>query len=111
MAHGVYYVITGIWPLLSMYTFMCVTGYKVDEWLVNQVGLLAFAVGAGLLYSAITNKFEKSLLCVVILSCLAFMAIDIYYAVNNRISKIYLADAVAEAFFVSCHLWRMVRSF
>ena len=49
---GLYYLVTGIWPLLSMRTFEAVTGPKADKWLVKTVGVLVGVVGAVLMLSA-----------------------------------------------------------
>ncbi len=38
-AQAVYYVLTGVWPLVSMKTFLKVTGPKTDLWLVRTIGL------------------------------------------------------------------------
>ena len=40
-AQGLYYLITGVWPFLSMASFQAITGPKVDGWLVKMVGALA----------------------------------------------------------------------
>jgi len=42
----VYFLLTGIWPLLSMRTFEAVTGPKVDRWLVKTVGVLVAVIGS-----------------------------------------------------------------
>jgi len=46
VAQGVYFLLTGIWPLLSMRTFEAVTGPKVDRWLVKTVGVLVAVIGS-----------------------------------------------------------------
>ncbi len=35
---GLYYTVSGLWPLISLRTFTLVTGPKVDLWLVKTVG-------------------------------------------------------------------------
>ena len=43
---GLYYVVTGVWPLVSTCgTFEAVTGNKVDDWLVKTVGVLIIVIG------------------------------------------------------------------
>src|SRR4051812_31621926 len=37
---GIYYLLTGVWPLVGMATFEFVSGTKTDKWLVNTVGVL-----------------------------------------------------------------------
>jgi hypothetical protein len=32
---GIYYLLTGLWPLVSIGTFQMVTGEKTDVWLVH----------------------------------------------------------------------------
>jgi hypothetical protein len=40
---GVYYLLTGVWPLPSIGSFQRVTGPKTDLWLVRTVGVLVAA--------------------------------------------------------------------
>ena len=49
---GLYFLATGAWPLVSMDTFLRVTGPKTDLWLVNAVGLLVCVAGFALLVAA-----------------------------------------------------------
>ncbi len=42
---GIYYVATGLWPILNMRSFEMVTGPKRDKWLVKTVGALITAIG------------------------------------------------------------------
>jgi hypothetical protein len=49
---GVYYLVTGVWPLVSMDTFLRVTGPKTDLWLVNTVGALIAVIALALLVAA-----------------------------------------------------------
>src|SRR5438046_1648203 len=60
---GLYYLATGVWPLVSIETFQLVTGPKTDHlqnpsptdadhWLVMTVGGLVTAVALALLVSA-----------------------------------------------------------
>ena len=43
LIQGIWYAITGLWPLLSYRTFAQVTGDKHDRWLVRTVAVLALA--------------------------------------------------------------------
>lgn len=40
---GWYYLMTGIWPLLHIRSFVWMTGPKTDRWLVKAVGGLVTA--------------------------------------------------------------------
>lgn len=88
---GFYYLITGIWPMLHMGSFVAVTGPKTDDWLVRMVALLSISIGATILVQ------KKGPYVLHISTALSFIAIDCYYALNHVIWDIYLADAVAQA--------------
>ncbi|WP_312190318.1 hypothetical protein [Sphingobacterium sp.] len=95
---GLYYLITGIWPIVHIESFMMVTGEKIDIWLVRMVGLLSIAVAISLLFGQ--NKSDKILLGVP--AALAFIAIDVYYNITGTISRIYLLDAILQVVILSC---------
>jgi hypothetical protein len=99
--HGVYYLVTGLWPLLSMRTFEWVTGPKTDRWLVRMVGLLAAVIGASLL-----ARRRSSDRILPVGSALAFASVDTTYSLRGAISRIYLADALLELALVAGWLRR-----
>lgn len=97
--HASYIFITGVWPLLHIASFMIVTGPKTDVWLVKTVGALLLPV-ALCMFSFMRIKTEKW--PAIILgggTAIAFMWIDLYYALTDVISDIYLADAAVEFIF------------
>ena len=100
---GVYCLLTGVWPLVSMRTFEAVTGPKVDRWLVKTVGLLVAVIGASLLADARRPSRGSRVLAVG--SAAALGGIDTVYSLRGRISKIYLLDALLEAMLVA--LWAL----
>ena len=53
---GPYYILTASWSLLSIDTFIKVTGPKRDIWLVRIVGLLLVVCGTVLPLSAIRRR-------------------------------------------------------
>ena len=93
---GIYYVISGLWPLFHMASFEAITGPKVDDWLVRMVGLLAAVIGMTLLVAVRRRSRELELLVLAVGSALAFAAVDIWYALGGVISRLYLADAAVE---------------
>jgi hypothetical protein len=95
-AQGIYFMATGIWPVLHMPSFEAVTGPKVDDWLVKMVGLLAFVIGATIYSAAKGERITRDILVLAIGSALAFTAIDVWYSLSGRISLVYLADAIVE---------------
>ena len=45
MCQGLYFLATGVWPLVSLRTFEGVTRPRVDSWLVKSVSVLVSAIG------------------------------------------------------------------
>ena len=96
-----YIFLTAAWPLIDIRSFMEVTGYRTDIWLVKTVGALLIPVSA-CLYAHLfiqTNRIPALILGA--LTAVAFAAIDFYYALNDVISDVYLADGAVELLFLS----------
>lgn len=104
---GAYFLATGIWPLISITTFMMLTGPKTDLWLVKTVGVVVAAIGAGLLAAAIRGRMTLELWLIAVLSAAGLAAIDIYYAAKGTIRPVYLLDAALEILIIA--LWFMLR--
>src|SRR5207253_6744514 len=83
--HCLYFILTGIWPLLSISTFMMVTGPKTDIWLVKLVGLLAVAIGLSLYKAHKENGLSRSTLLLALVNAMAFGSIDYYYVAKDVI--------------------------
>ena len=93
-----FYLATGIWPLLHRRSFERVTGPKTDFWLAQTVGLTVAAIGVGLAQAAShRGPIPKELRTVAVTSAAALASVDLFFVGRGRISRIYLADAVAEA--------------
>lgn len=97
------YIATGIWPLIDIDSFMLVTGPKVDIWLVKTVGFLVTATGLVMFSSLRRKEFTFSIALLAFLNALFLTAIDVYYALTDVISDIYLLDAIMEA--ALCLVW------
>lgn len=96
LVQGIYFFITGIWPILSMSTFLKITGPKTDLWLVKTVGLILAVIGAVLIYAQVNGEINTSIFILAIGSALALAIVEFVYVAKRVISPIYLADAVAE---------------
>ncbi len=94
---GVYYSITGIWPLVSIETFETVTGPKTDDWLVQTVGVLAAVIGATLLVGVTRHQPTRETLTLSVLSIFGFASVDVVFVLRGTIGPIYLADAALQA--------------
>ena len=96
LVQGVFYVVTGLWALVDLDSFMAVTGPKTDHWLVKTVGVLVTVIGAVLLLAGRTRRITGEIVLLAVGSALALAAIDVVYVSSGTISPIYLLDAVAE---------------
>jgi hypothetical protein len=93
---GLYFAGTGAWPLVHLKSFMDITGFKVDQWLVKTVGVLILVVGLVLLSAARSRRISPEILGLAVGCALGLTAIDVYYVLADRIRDVYLLDALAE---------------
>jgi hypothetical protein len=77
LAQGVYYFLTGLWPLLDIGSFLQVTGPKNDVWLVHTVGLLIAVIGLVLITSGIRWKISPEIFILAVGSALSLTGIEI----------------------------------
>src|SRR5690606_23243628 len=97
---SIYYLLTGLWGLLHIESFMAVTGPKFDIWLVKMVSVLIIVVSLVLLLSGYRKKVTLEIIVLAIGSAIGFIAIDVYYVSIDRIDEVYLLDALAEAMLI-----------
>ena len=102
---GAYYLLTGVWPLVSIRSFIWVTGQKTDHlptrleedhWLVMTVSVLITAIALGILTAAWRNETVLSIAIVAVGAAVGLTAIDVIYVARGVILPIYLLDAVLE---------------
>lgn len=91
-AQGLYYLVSGLWPLANIETFLRVTGPKTDLWLVKTTGLLIAVIGAALL----AGRGGEALAVLGAGAALALGAVDVVYSLKRVISPVYLLDAAVE---------------
>jgi hypothetical protein len=96
LIQGVFYLATGLWPLVDIQSFQLVTGPKTDLWLVKTVGLLVSVVGAALISASRGRRITPEVALLAVGSALSLATIDLVYALSGRISAVYLGDAVVE---------------
>lgn len=97
MVQGIYYVVTGLWPVFNISSFEKLTGPKTDKWLVKMVGLLAASIGVILLLS----NGESIIKILGILSAASFALIDIIYVAKRRIPLVYMGDGVLQLILIA----------
>lgn len=98
-----YYVVTGALPLISMTAFEAITGEKVDDWLVQTVGLLVLVVAAAIVMSLRRREIPPETLLLAVGCGVVLSGVDVTFVALGRISPVYLADAAIHAVLIT--LW------
>jgi len=112
---GFYFLLTGVWPLVSIRTFQLVTGFKTDNhtgragdhWLVMTVGVLVTTIALTLLVAAWRRDVRLQTVVLAIGSALGLTAIDVLYVARGVIDRIYLLDAGIEIVLISAWLFAL----
>ncbi|GAB3200033.1 hypothetical protein ABID22_003047 [Pontibacter aydingkolensis] len=102
---GSYWLVTGTWPFVHLYSFLWITGPKQDIWLLYTVSVLVCIIGGVLLMAGVRKNVTPEIKWLGISSAFGLAGIDLYYALNDVIRDVYLLDAAAEIFLVMLWLW------
>jgi hypothetical protein len=97
---GLYYMLMGVWPIMSITGFEEITGPKTDVWLVKTVGLLLVVIGFVLILAVYRRHIRFEVAILGIGSALALIVIDFVYVFSGVISPIYLLDAMFQILIV-----------
>lgn len=100
IAQGLYYGISGIWPIVHIRSFLAVTGPKTDLWLVKTVGILITVIGGVLMIAGLNSRTTTEILVLALGTLSALTAVDVVYVAEKQIPKIYLLDALVELVFL-----------
>lgn len=101
LTQGIFYVLTGIWPIVSIESFQLVTGPKHDLWLVKTVGAILSVIGITLIIAGIRQESMLSTAILAIGSAVVLAGVDVIYYKKRIIAAIYLLDALAEFLFIA----------
>jgi hypothetical protein len=101
LAQGIYFLATGLWPLLDRQSFERVTGAKRDFWLAQTVGVLVTCIGGTLVLAERLDRVSRELRLLAGASAGGLAAVDLVFALRGRISKVYLVDAAIETPFLA----------
>lgn len=93
---GIFYFLTGIWPIVDIISFMKVTGPKTDIWLVKTVGVLVIVISVAILTAAVRKKIPFEIFLLGSAGCVGFILVDVIYVFNDTIPPVYLLDAAVE---------------
>lgn len=105
LTQATYTLVTAVWPLIDIESFMEITGYKRDVWLVKTVGALLIPVALCLYAHLYFKADHRPAIVLGSFTAVAFACIDFYYALTDVIPDIYLADGVVEIIFLGGWLY------
>jgi len=97
---GVYYIATGVWPVLHRRSFEAVSGRKHDFWLAETVGVVTAAVGLSLCLASRSKTPSPEAKLLGVAAAAGFAAIDLRYGLTRRIRPVYLLDGLAQLAFI-----------
>lgn len=100
VAQGVFYVGTGVWPIVHLRSFEAVTGPKREGWLVKTVGAITTVIGGTLLSAGLRRRISPEVMLLATGSAASLATVDVIYS-PRRISPVYLLDAVAEGVLIA----------
>ena len=92
---ALYYVVTGVWPIVHLRSFYAVTGAKRDGWLVQTFGALVVALGT-VMWPRRTGAARRMQEQLATASAAALIVSEVVFTARRRISPIYLLDAALE---------------
>jgi len=103
---ALYFLVTGLWPLIEIRSFQKISGRKTDLWLVKTVGVLITVIGGVIAAAGLRGRITPEIAGLAVGSSAGLAAIDVYYSSRGRISRVYLLDAVAEALIIGA--WAVI---
>jgi hypothetical protein len=106
--HAVYWIVAGIWPVVSIGSFQWLTGRKRDLWLVKTVGLLLAVIGAVIGMAGRRDTTAPEVPTLAVGSAATIAAVDIVYYRKGVLRWVYLVDAAGEIALIAAWLtaWR-----
>ncbi|WP_225799988.1 hypothetical protein [Streptomyces sp. NK15101] len=96
-AQGLFNLVGGLWPVVSLRTFERVYGAKAEGWLQKTSGALLASAGISMLMAAPGPEGLRHARRTGIGTALTFLAVDLVYVPRRRIPATYLMDAAKEA--------------
>ncbi|MFD8410999.1 hypothetical protein ACFV2Q_04430 [Streptomyces sp. NPDC059650] len=96
-AQGLFNLVGGLWPVVSLRTFELVYGPKADGWLQKTSGALLASAGISMLLAGPRPEGLLHARRTGIGTAVTFLAIDLIYVPRRRIPATYLLDAAMEA--------------
>jgi hypothetical protein len=105
---GLYMSLTSLWPIIDLHSFIQLTGYKTDVWLVKTLSLLLLSIGISFIIQSAQRSLSAGIRLLAINVAVSLSAIDFYYTTVNVISDVYVIDGFIQLLFISLWLFRTI---
>jgi hypothetical protein len=105
-AQGVFNILGGAWPIVSLRSFEFVYGKKRDIFLQKTVGGLLLSIGCVQLTAADSAEGLRVARRLGIATAVTLLAVDAFYIPKGDMRKTYLQDALCEAAWLAAWLRR-----
>lgn len=90
---SIYYLITAIWPIVSLETFIMFAGEKPDRFIFWTVDFLILVIAVTILFGVWREQLETAAFLGA-LAALAFMIVEVWF--SDQISDWFWADFAVE---------------
>lgn len=97
---GFYTLLTALWALVDVRSFMEVTGPKTDIWLVKTVAILLIPIAVCFLVGGNLRNEGFVVILMGISSSAGLAFVDFYYTGNGTIKWIYQVDGYLQVVFI-----------
>jgi hypothetical protein len=98
---GIYILLTALWGLIDIDSFMQVTGKKTDIWLVKTVSVLLLGISCLLFCNVLSKMPVLPVIITAIITSAGLAFIDFYYTSNGTIKWVYAIDGILETMFLT----------
>ena len=106
---GSYILLTALWALLDIDSFMTVTGPKTDIWLVKTVSVLLIPIAVCFLSNLYFTQHPLPVILLALTTSIGLSCIDFYYTSNHTIKWVYALDGFVEVFFALVWSYLLIR--
>jgi hypothetical protein len=104
-----YMLLTSVWSLVNIDSFMFVTGQKTDIWLVKMMAVLLIVISGNMLFYFKTSTNELPVIMQGGFTAAGLTIIDFYYTGRGIINPFYGYDGLFQAAFLGLWIWIFVR--
>lgn len=98
LLHGIYLMITALWALLFLNSFVKITGIKTDIWLVKTIAILLLPYSLLFMWKSTHTPKLPVVNVVAVMLCMGLTTINAYYYAEGVLGTFYMIDAWIEIF-------------